>query len=118
MKVNSESQNKSASRLPGEIWKLKLYVVNRTLNSVAALTNLKRICSEHLEGKCSIALIDIEKRPDLAKQMQIVAVPTLVKTFPLPMRRIIGNLSNTERVLKGLHIGLTVSALPSIFKGK
>lgn len=104
MKANSESKNKKNSSPSGEMWKLTLYVANRTLKSVAAFTNLTRICHEQLEGKCRIAVIDIEKTPKLAKKMEIVAIPTVVKTFPLPMRRVIGDLSNTERVLVGLGL--------------
>jgi circadian clock protein KaiB len=81
-----------------------LYVVNWRPKSVAAFTNLKRICSEYLEDRCRIAVIDLEKSPELARKMQIVAIPTLVKTFPLPMRRVIGDLSNTERVLARLNL--------------
>jgi circadian clock protein KaiB len=77
---------------------------DRTMKSVVALTNLTRICHEQLEDKCSIEVIDIERSPRLAKENQIVAIPTVVKTFPLPMRRVIGDLSNTERVLAGLGL--------------
>ena len=92
------------------IFDLRLYVAGKTAKSIAAFTNLTRICQEHLEDKCHITVIDILRNPRLAKAGQIVAIPTLVKTFPLPIRRVIGDLSNTESVLKGLHIGLTASA--------
>ena len=69
------------------------------MRSIAALVNLKRICHEHLEDKCLIEGVDLAKDPELARKMEIVAVPTLVKTLPLPIRRAIGDLSNTERVL-------------------
>ena len=104
MKTRSVSKTRKDKKPPDKIWDLKLYVIDRTLKSVTAFTNLTRICHEHLEDKCRIAVIDIEKSPQLAKENQIVAIPTLVKTFPLPMRRVIGDLSNTERVLAGLDL--------------
>ena len=104
MKTRSVAKTRKDKKPPDKIWELKLYVIDGTLKSVAAFTNLTRICHEHLEGRCHIAVIDIEKRPRLAKERQIVAIPTLVKTFPLPMRRVIGDLSNTERVLAGLDL--------------
>jgi circadian clock protein KaiB len=108
MKVNSGSKNRKNLRRSSEIWKLTLYVVNWRPKSIVAFTNLKRICHEYLEDKCSIAVIDLKKSPELAKQMEIVAIPTLVKTFSLPMRRFIGDLSNTERVLVRLGLSLMI----------
>jgi len=110
MKTASVSKTRKGKKPPDKIWDLRLYVVNRTLKSVAAFTNLTRICHEHLEDKCRIAVIDIKRSPRLAKESQIVAIPTLVKTFPLPMRRVIGDLSNTERVLAGLDIHQMIKA--------
>ncbi|RPJ04992.1 MAG: circadian clock protein KaiB [Deltaproteobacteria bacterium] len=104
MRTRPVSKTRKDKKVPDKIWDLKLYVIDRTLKSVAAFTNLTRICHDHLEGKCRISVIDIEKRPGLAKENQIVAIPTLVKTFPLPVRRVIGDLSNTERVLAGLDL--------------
>lgn len=104
MKTGSVSKTGKGKRPPDEIWDLELYVIDRTLKSVAAFTNLTRICHDYLEGKCRIEVIDIERNPRLAKETQIVAIPTLLKTFPLPMRRVIGDLSNTERVLAGLDL--------------
>ncbi len=104
MKTRSASRTRKDKKSPGKAWDLKLYVIDRTLKSTAALTNLKRICHEQLEDKCNISVIDIERSPNLAKDSQIVAVPTLVKIFPLPERRVIGDLSNTERVLSGLDL--------------
>jgi len=92
------------------MWKLALYVANWRPKSHAALTNLKRICYEHLEGRCQIAVIDLEKSPGLAKKMEIIAIPTLVRRFPLPMRRVIGDLSNTERVLERLGMSLMIKS--------
>jgi len=104
MKGKSVLNAGKVKKPPGEIWDLKLYVANRTLKSVAAFTNLTRICHEHPEHKYHISVIDIEKSPQLAKRNDIVAIPTLVKTFPLPMRRVVGDLSNTGRVLAGLAL--------------
>ena len=91
------------------IFDFRLYVAGKSAKSIAAFTNLTRICQEYLENKCHITVIDILRKPRLAKAGQIIAIPTLVKTFPLPMRRVIGDLSSTERVLRGLDIGLTAS---------
>ena len=102
MKTGAKMQKEK--RTPGKIWDLKLYVIDRTLKSAAALTNLRRICHEQLEDKCSIEVINLERSPRLAKENEIVAIPTVVKTFPLPMRRVIGDLSNTQRVLAGLDL--------------
>jgi circadian clock protein KaiB len=85
-------------------WKLKLYIAGQTPRSMAALANLKRIVDEHLDGRYEIEVIDLLENPQLAKGDQILAVPTLVKDLPLPLRKIIGDLSNTERVLIGLDL--------------
>jgi circadian clock protein KaiB len=85
-------------------WQLRLYVAGQTPKSIAAFANLKRICEEHLEGRFSIEVIDLLVSPQLARGDQILAVPTLVRKLPEPMKKIIGDLSNTERVLVGLDI--------------
>jgi circadian clock protein KaiB len=87
-----------------ETWQLRLYVAGETPRSVAALANLRRICEEHLAGKYSIEVIDLLERPQLARGEQIVAIPTLERRLPEPVRKIIGDLSNTERVLIGLDL--------------
>jgi len=87
-----------------EIWQLKLYVAGQTPKSLAAFANLKRICEEYLEGKYRIEVVDLMVNPQLAKGDQILALPTLVRKLPDPVRKIIGDLSNTERVLVGLDI--------------
>jgi circadian clock protein KaiB len=87
-----------------QTWKLKLYVAGQTPRSMAALANLKKIVDEHLDGRYEIEIIDLLENPRLAKGDQILAVPTLVKDLPLPVRKIIGDLSNTERVLVGLDV--------------
>jgi circadian clock protein KaiB len=85
-------------------WKLRLYVAGQTSKSLAAFANLKRICEQHLSGQYHIEIIDLLKNPTLAKGDQILAIPTLVRQLPNPVRKIIGDLSNTERVLVGLDI--------------
>jgi circadian clock protein KaiB len=85
-------------------WQLRLYVAGETPRSAAALSNLRTICEEHLAGKYSIEVIDLLERPQLAKGEQIVAIPTLVRSLPEPVRKIIGDLSNRERVLIGLDL--------------
>ena len=83
---------------------LRLYVAGQTPRSLQALSNLKRICEEHLSGQYRIQIIDLLKKPQLAAGDQILAIPTLVRAIPKPMRKIIGDLSNTERVLVGLDV--------------
>jgi len=86
------------------IWDLRLYVAGRTPKCVAAFDNLKRLCEEHLKGQYHIEVIDLLQQPQLAKGDQILAVPTLVRKLPEPIKKIIGDLSNTERVLVGLDL--------------
>jgi circadian clock protein KaiB len=88
----------------GELFELRLYVAGQTPKSIAAFTNLKKICEEHLSGKYKIEVIDLLQNPKLAQGDQILAIPTLVKKLPVPVRKIIGDLSNQERVLVGLDI--------------
>lgn len=85
-------------------WVLRLYVAGQTRNSIKAFANLRRICEEHLEGRHRIELIDLLENPQLAKEHQILAVPTLVRRLPPPVKKIIGDLSKTERVLVGLDL--------------
>jgi len=85
-------------------YELRLYVAGQTAKSLAAFANLKRICETHLEGKYRIEVIDLTKTPQLAAGDQILAVPTLVRRLPEPIKKIIGDLSNEERVLVGLNI--------------
>ncbi|MDQ1393970.1 MAG: circadian clock protein KaiB [Acidimicrobiaceae bacterium] len=86
------------------IWHLRLYVAGETPRSVAALSNLKHVCEEHLAGRYTIEVIDLLEHPQLAQGEQIVAIPTLERRLPPPVRKIIGDLSNTERVLIGLDL--------------
>ena len=87
-----------------DAWKLRLYVAGQTPKSMKAFANLKRICEEHLDGRYTIEVIDLIKNPKLAQGDQILAIPTLVRNLPEPMRKIIGDLSDTERVLVGLDL--------------
>lgn len=87
-----------------ERYELRLYVAGQTARSVAAFSNLRRICEEHLHGRYSIEVIDLLENPQLARGDQILAIPTLVRKLPEPVRKIIGDLSNEERVLVGLDL--------------
>jgi circadian clock protein KaiB len=87
-----------------EKWELRLYVAGKTTKSVAAISNLNKLCEEHLKGKYVIEVIDLLVHPQLAEGDQIFAIPTLVKKVPEPIRKIIGDLSNQEKVLVGLNI--------------
>ncbi len=100
----AKAPRKAKSENVEEVWQLKLYVAGQTPKSLAAFANLKRICEDHLEGKYRIEVIDLMVNPQLAKGDQILALPTLVRMLPDPVRKIIGDLSNTERVLVGLDI--------------
>ncbi len=85
-------------------WELRLYVAGKTANCLKAFANLKQICEQNLAGRYQIEVIDLLENPRLAEGDEIVAIPTLVRTLPTPVRKIIGNLSNTERVLVGLQL--------------
>ncbi|RZL13498.1 MAG: circadian clock protein KaiB [Pedobacter sp.] len=87
-----------------QMWELRLYIAGKTPKSVSALNNLNRYCEEHLQGKYRIEVIDLLLQPQLAEGDQIFAVPTLVRKVPVPIRKIIGDLSNEEKVLVGLNI--------------
>jgi len=89
---------------PAEVWNLRLYVAGQTPKSLAAFANLKRLCEDHLKGRYTIEVIDLVETPRLAKDDQILAIPTLVRKLPIPVRKIIGDLSNTENVLVGLDL--------------
>jgi circadian clock protein KaiB len=87
-----------------DVWDLRLYVAGQTANCVSAFANLKELCETHLAGKYRLEVIDLLKKPQLANGDQILAIPTLVRKLPVPVRRIIGNLSDSERVLVGLDL--------------
>ncbi|HXD78777.1 MAG TPA: circadian clock KaiB family protein [Puia sp.] len=96
---------KAAKKTPAtEKWELRLYVAGNTAKSMTALANLKKICEEHLSGKYTIEIIDLLVQPQLAAGDQILAIPTLVRKIPVPIRKIIGDLSNAEKVLVGLNL--------------
>ena len=97
-------QAKSKAGANEEIWELRLYVAGQSPKSVKAFANLKKICDEHLAGRYKIEIVDLLKNPQLARGDQILAIPTLVRKLPQPIRKIIGDLSNTERVLVGLDL--------------
>ena len=115
MKVTPKKQNRRAAQTGSDghsghtdgdsnRWNLRLYVAGQTPRSLTAFKNLKEICEEYLKGKYHIEVIDLMENPTLARGDQILAIPTLVRKLPEPIRKIIGDLSNTERVLVGLDI--------------
>lgn len=99
-KAKSAPRNKQAS----DDYILKLYVAGLSPKSVIAIANINKICEENLQGRYQLDVIDLYQQPQLAEGEQIIAIPTLIRKLPLPLRRIIGDLSNTERVLVGLDI--------------
>jgi circadian clock protein KaiB len=103
-KVAKPSKAPQKATPKGKEWSLRLYVAGQTPKSLAAFANLKALCEAHLAGRYQIEVIDLLKDPQLAKGDQIVAIPTLVRRLPSPIKRIIGDLSNTERTLVGLDL--------------
>ena len=101
-RLNSTAQ--SARTVNPKQWQLRLYVAGQTPKSLAAFANLKRICDEYLAGEFEIEVIDLIENPRLAKDDQIVAIPTLVRKLRVPIRKIVGDLSDTERTLVGLQL--------------
>jgi len=105
MKTRTEKRPKSGSRhRPAKLWQLRLYVAGHTPKSLTAFSNLKKICEDHLKGRYSIEVFDLLKQPQLSRGDQILAIPTLVRKLPVPVRKIIGDLSDTDRVLVGLDL--------------
>ena len=100
----AETSSVPSSRRKTEVWQLRLYVAGQTPRSLQAFANLKKICEEHLAGRYRIEVIDLLKNPTLARGDQILAVPTLVRQLPPPVKKIIGDFTNTERVLVGLNL--------------
>jgi circadian clock protein KaiB len=103
-KAVAASKKATPSLKPSLKYDLRLYVAGQTPRSLQALSNLKRICEEHLAGRYRVEIIDLLKKPQLAAGDQILAIPTLVRAIPKPARKIIGDLSDTERVLVGLEV--------------
>jgi circadian clock protein KaiB len=102
--MSTTSPGKDSAEADTEVWELRLYVAGETPKSIAAVANLNRICEEHMPGRFKIEIVDLLKHPQLARGDQIVAIPTLVRKLPNPMRKIIGDLSNTEKTLVGLQM--------------
>jgi circadian clock protein KaiB len=106
--MSTGGERADRDRLPdtmtSERWKLRLYVAGQTPKSLAAFANLKGLCEQHLAGRYEIEVVDLVENPQLAAGDQIFAIPTLVRKLPEPIRKIIGDLSSTERVLVGLQI--------------
>lgn len=100
----AEAFERLAAQRQGERYVLRLYVTGLTPRSTQAIANLRAVCEEHLAGRYDLEIIDIYQQPELAKGAQLIAVPTLVKELPLPVRRLIGDLSDKERVLVGLNL--------------
>ena len=105
MKTKKVKRTAAGSRRrPAKLWQLRLYVTDSTSKSLTAFTNLKKLCESHLKGRYRITVIDLVKHPELAKGDQILAVPTVVRRLPQPVRTIIGNLSDTAHLLVGLDL--------------
>jgi len=102
--VSPGKKKKAKTDATEKIWNLRLYVAGQTRKSITAFANLKKICEDHLAGEYRIEVIDLLKDPQLAKGDQIIAIPTLVRKLPEPIKKIIGDLADTERVLVGLDI--------------
>lgn len=105
-KISDESKRfeKRIKAEAGRKYVLRLYVTGMTPRSLRAITNIKRICEDHLKGRYDLEVIDIYQRPTLAEGEQIIAAPTLIKKLPLPLRRFIGDMTNTEKILLGLDL--------------
>jgi circadian clock protein KaiB len=103
-KTTDRSLGDAASNADRERYVLRLYVVGMTPRSTRALENVRSICEEHLQGRYELEVVDVYQQPMLAKGEQIIAAPTLIRKLPLPLRRVIGDMSNTPRVLLGLDL--------------
>jgi circadian clock protein KaiB len=106
MSGKPKRRSRTARQVPPdeEFFELRLYIAGETSRSLVALANLKKICEEHLQGRYRIEVIDLLKHPQLARGDQILAIPTLVRKLPEPIRKLVGDLSNTERALVGLDL--------------
>lgn len=104
MKKSSARKRPATKTRRSEFYRLRLYIAGQTPNSIAAIANLKKICEDKLRGKYRIEVVDLLERPRLAKGDQIIAIPTLVRKLPPPVKKIIGSLSKTESVIVGLDL--------------
>ena len=104
MKKSSTTKRRAAQSPRSDFYRLRLYIAGQTPNSIAAIANLKRICEDKLQGRYRIEVVDLLEKPQLAKGDQIIAIPTLVRRLPPPVKKIIGNLSKTENVIVGLDL--------------
>jgi circadian clock protein KaiB len=104
MKKSSPRKRRPAKTLGKDLYRLRLYIAGQTPNSIAAIANLKNICEDKLRGRYRIEVVDLLEKPQLAKGDQIIAIPTLVRRLPPPVKKIIGNLSKTESVIVGLDL--------------
>ena len=102
--MKSPARKRQSKTSPRDFFILRLYIAGQTPNSVTAIANLKKICEEKLQGKYRIEVVDLLEKPQLAKGDQIIAIPTLVRRLPPPVKKIIGNLSKTESVVVGLDL--------------
>ena len=114
-KISSESREfaKIIKDESGRKYVLRLYVTGMTPRSLRAISNIRKICEEHLRGRYDLEVIDIYQRPMLAEGEQIIAAPTLVKKLPLPLRRFIGDMTSTEKILLGLDLRPVIAGTPS-----
>src|SRR6476646_878067 len=103
-KKRPTTKRRTTKNSRGKFWELRLYIAGQTPNSIVAIANLKKMCEDQLRGKYRIEVIDLLKKPQLAKGDQIIAIPTLVRRLPAPVKKIVGNLSKIERALVGLDI--------------
>jgi circadian clock protein KaiB len=102
--MKSTAKKRPAKTVQSDFYRLRLYIAGQTPNSIAAIANLKKLCEEKLHGKYRIEVVDLLENPQLAKGDQIIAIPTLVRKLPPPVKKIIGNLSKTESVIVGLDL--------------
>ncbi|RPJ16279.1 MAG: hypothetical protein EHM30_06805 [Desulfobacteraceae bacterium] len=103
-KTSTKAFRKTAAKPDGAMYVLCLYVTGLTPKSIMAIANVQKLCETHLAGNCELKVIDIYQQPQLAREEQIVATPTLIKKQPLPVRRLIGDMSDTERFLAGIDL--------------
>ena len=101
---SEKSRQSSESKKRQEVWELRLYTAGQSPKSMTAFSNLKRLCEEHLKGRYSIEVVDLIRHPQLAAGDQIIAIPTLVRKLPEPLRKIVGDLRDTDRTLVGLQL--------------